>query len=284
LPREDLLLTDIERRVALRELVGFADLGEEALASAASLSRRVQYSPRTKLAWPDQPRTHVQLLLSGDMHVVRKGRLWPHRREHRLLDLFWLARDTEPLEIRTEGGADVLELPLDALEELLEEHFSIWLATARKLALLWPSSGDLMHLHATGRDSTLRGRLSTLGDALPVARAYVDALLRVEEDATEVRFATGETIWRPGDPADHLLVLLDGSVRGAGEKGAIGWRDVLARQPRAATLEATRPTLALRVSEESFLDVLEDYHALARDLLAIMAASLIGGLESKMSG
>jgi len=281
LPREDLLLTDIERRVALREIVGFAELGEEALASVASLSRRVQYSPSKSLAWPEEPRTSMRLLLSGDMHVVRKGRVWPYRREHRLLDPFWLARDTEPLEIRTDGGADVLEFPFDALEELLEEHFSIVLATARKLALLWPSSGELMHLHATGRNATLRGRLGAVAEALPVARGYVDALLRIEEEASEARFATGETIWRPGDPADHLLVLLDGSVRGAGERGAIGWRDVLAKQPRAAKLEATRPTLALRVSEESFLDVLEDYHALARDLLAMLAEALIGELEAK---
>jgi hypothetical protein len=35
------------------------------------------------------------------------------------------------------------------------------------------------------------------------------------------------------------------------------------------------------VRSASFLDVLEDYHALARDLLAMLAASLIGELEKR---
>ncbi len=280
----DLLLTDIERRIALREIVGFETLGAEALAAIANLSRRRAFAAGATVVRADEPRTTMPLLLGGDLHVVRAGRIWPSPRERRVMDLFWLARDSIPLEAQTLGGADILEFPLEGLEELLEEHFSIWLATTRTLAsrllLDGGSPNGLSDIHGDRGQPTLSGRIGAIADALPFARGYVDALLQLDEEAEEVRFGAGATVWQPGDPATSLLVLLDGALRGASEEvAAIGGLEVIANQPRATRLEALRPVVALRISEESLLDVLEDHHALARDLLALLAASVIRRIE-----
>ncbi len=284
-----LVLTDIERRVALREIVGFETLSVEAVAAVASLSRRESFPPGATLVRADQTRSSAQLLLHGDLQLWRDGRRWSHPLERSVMDLFWLARDSQPLEVKTAGGADVLQVPFAGLEDLLEEHFSLYLATAQMLAssLLAAkrAASEPVDIRADHRHATLSGRLEAIGDSLPFALPYVDALLQLETDADQLRFDAGKIIWRPGDAADSLLVLLDGALRGSrGEGSAIGGLELVAQHPRVTQLETARPSMVLRISQESLLDLLEDHDALARDMLARLAAALVRHLDSERSG
>jgi CRP-like cAMP-binding protein len=281
----DLVLSDVERRVGLREFIGFEDLTEETLAAVASLGRRRQLAPGALLSRAGEPRAAIPLLLAGDLHAVRGGRSWPYLREPRVLDLFWLARDREPLELVTDGGADLLELPFEAAEDLLQEHFPIWLATVRQLAAALAAKAsrpaELGELRADRRDQTLSARIAAIAEALPFARGHVDALLQLEEEAEPVRLAAGDPLWQPGEAADALVVLLDGGLRGPVDETALGVRDLFACRPRAAELRASRPTVALKIGKENLLDVLEDHHALARDLMAMLAAAVVRAFEGE---
>ncbi|HEX4460584.1 MAG TPA: hypothetical protein VIA18_21545, partial [Polyangia bacterium] len=60
----------------------------------------------------------------------------------------------------------------------------------------------------------------------------------------------------------------------------LGGLELLAGRTRTTQLEATQPLTALRLAEETLLDLLEDHHALARDLTAMLAAAVIPLLES----
>jgi hypothetical protein len=280
--RQDLLLSDVDRLVALREFVGFEALSDEALIAIAGLSARRELAAGTTILRPGEERTSMLLLLAGDLHFARMGRVWPYPGDRRVLDIFWLARDTMPLEVRTTDGALVLEFPLAGLDEILEEHFPVWLASAQMLAS-WllnarpPSRERRRERRASGDPRALSERIAALGEALPFARGYVDALMQLDEEAVEVRYDAGEVLWRPGDAAHSLVVPLDGELRGvaAEEPCGIGGLEVLAHRFREAPLEVTRPLVALRIEREALLDLVEDHHDLARDLLATVAASVV---------
>jgi hypothetical protein len=289
MPRDqkDLLLTDVERRLLLRDLAGFAALSDEALAAVASLGRRRELAPGTTIVHAGGMRASALMLLAGDLQLVRMGRSWPYPSERRVLDVLWLARDSMPLEVTTRDGALVLEFPRDGLEEVLEEHFSIWLASARTLAG-WllpaspPADAPVINRRRHRGHGPLTERLEALQQALPFARGYVDALLQLAEEATEVHYDAGTVLWRPGDPARDILVPIDGELRGAlaDDPCGLGSLELLAERPRVTRVETLKPLVALRLGREMLLDLFEDHHALARDLLAVLAAAVVQSLDA----
>jgi hypothetical protein len=284
----DLLLSDVERRVALREIVGFETLSDEALAAIARLSHRRELPPGSTTSLRRGERRTSVCLLDGDLEMLRMGRSCPFGHDRRLLDVYWLARDSMPLEVRTVGGAVILEFPLEGLEEVLEDHFPVWVASTQSLAA-WalnarpPSSEQTVERHANGDPSRLTERIAALQEALPFARGYVDALMQLDEEAVEVRYEAGDVVWRPGDDADSILVPLDGAVQGvaADEPCGVGSLEVFANRARSAPLEVVRPLSALRIGRESLFDLVEDHHELARDLLAMIAASVVQSIAAE---
>jgi hypothetical protein len=274
----NLLLSDVDKRAPLRDIIGFAALGDEALTAIAAAATRRQYEAGTTILRADEPRTVMHLLVDGDLDFVRMGRTWPHP-DRRVLDVFWLARDTMPLAIETRGGATVLELPLDGLDEILEDHFDLWLATAQAMAtwLLAVRGKERLELaRHDGDASVLSQRIGALQDALPFARGFVDALMQLDEEAIIVRVDAGKVLWRPGDPADYFFVPVAGELHGvADEPFGIGGLELLANRSRVTRVEVTQPLTALRIGREALLDLMEDHHELARDLLAAVAAAVV---------
>jgi hypothetical protein len=283
----DLVLSDVERRVALREIVGFETLSDEALGAIARLSRRRELpAGSTTILHPGERRTSMRLL-SGDLQLLRMGRACPFAHDRRVLDVYWLARDSMPLEVKTVGGAVVLEFPIDGLEEVLEEHFSVWAASTQTLASWFlnarpPSPEQTLERRANGDPRRLTERVAALQEALPFGRGYIEALMQLDEEAVEVRYDAGDVVWRPGEEADSVLVPLEGAVRGvaADEPCGIGSLEVLANRARSTPLEVVRPLTALRIGRESLFDLIEDHHELARDLLAMIAASVVQSIEA----
>jgi CRP-like cAMP-binding protein len=283
MPAEDLLLSDVERRVALGALPAFRTLSEDALGAIARLSRRRDLAPGSKVVVSPGV---VVTLMSGDLRVLRMGRTSRVSDDSPVLGIYALARDSMPLELQTDGGAAVLEFPVERLDEVLEEHFPVWLSIAqavssRLLNLAPPSPLQTAERRAESEVTRLTERITALQEAMPFARGYVDALLQLDEEAMTARYEAGEVIWRPGGVADSVLVVLDGAVRGnaADEPSGIGSLELFANRPRATTLEAVEPTTVLRIGKELLYDLVEDHHELARDLLAMIAASIVQLME-----
>jgi CRP-like cAMP-binding protein len=285
----DLVLTDSERRLALRGIVGFDRLAAEELAAIAQHARLRRFAAGATLERTGEERATVHVLVSGALAIERGGRAWPTPFAPPVLDLFWLARDSMPLTITTPEGALTLELPTDELEEVLDEHFSIWLATVRALAS-WllelrerapASRGVRRHAGKSRRMPAFTERLSILGDGLALAGGHLETLARLAESAGEIHVAAGRALWTAGDAARSIVVPIEGALAGApdDEPGALGMLEILAERPRASTVEVVEPLVALAVDRESFLDVLEDHHEHARDVLALLAAAIIRRLE-----
>jgi CRP-like cAMP-binding protein len=283
MPAEDLLLSDVERRVALRAIPALRTLSDDALGALARLSRRRELAASSTSVV--SPGVAVSIL-SGDVRVLRMGRTSQVSHDSPVLGMYALARDSMPLELYSEHGAVVLEFPVERLDELLEEHFPMWLSIAQAIASWRLNLAPASPLQTADRRAEsvvtrLTERIGALQEAMPFASGYVDALMQLDEEATTVRYEAGEVIWRPGDSADSVLVVLDGAVRGvaADEPSGIGSLELFANRLRATALEAVEPTTALRIGKELLYDLVEDHHELARDLLAMIAASIVQLME-----
>lgn len=207
----------------------------------------------------------------------------------------WLADASFDGVVRARSAGWALQIPAASLSAALEDEFSLYLAiasaTAREIIATQartahmpvstirpePFEGDFPPLSLTDRVLFLR-------DTLPFARDHVGALVQLARHATELRCKDGFELWREGSAADNALFILRGGVHarmsghGAftlGPGTALGGLDVLARSPRWFTATAAGPLLALVLPVERFIDVLEDRHPLARDVLRALARLLL---------
>jgi hypothetical protein len=200
----------------------------------------------------------------------------------------------EPMRARAAGT--VMTIETARLTAAMEDEFSLYLAIA----------GALAHAILAARPITLAIGVEVTGDAvaeaaprngfdlfervrlvramLPFARRHVGALLQLARHTVELRAEPGQVLWREGDAADGALFLVRGTVEAnvpaeedavLGPGCVLGGFDALARVPRWFTARAREPLLALNLPVERFLDVLEDQHELARDLLRDLARGLM---------
>ena len=200
---------------------------------------------------------------------------------------FWLARDTTPMSLRARGRTLTLELSYGELEEILADHFSVWLDTAAAYASALLDSdgaaarhgGNVIQLatRASASRRSFGARLLALRAALPFGGDNLESLAQLADAAGERSVAAGATLWRAGDRADELVVPLEGALGGVAvdRGGPPGWLAVLAARPHRTTVTATTAARLLRIDREDLLDVLEDHHDFARDCLAGLAAALI---------
>jgi CRP-like cAMP-binding protein len=287
-PPSELVLTDSERRLALRRMAGFDRLGSEELAAIAKRTRRHELAPEELLVSPEQPRTSAHLLVSGELELRRGERAWTWTPAHPL-DLFWLARDTAPLEARAKSGVVTLALDFDELEELLADHFPLWLGTTGDVARalldlgprLPPNPARVARVRAPLTTDRFSARLVALRAGLAFAGGAIEALAQLADAAVEVVFPRDATLWHEGDAASRLIVPVEGALRGLSddEVGALGSLELLAERPHRATIVAVTEVRALSIEGEDLLDVLEDHQDLARDCVALLAGTLIRRLE-----
>jgi CRP-like cAMP-binding protein len=97
----------------------------------------------------------------------------------------------------------------------------------------------------------------------------------------ECRFETGEIILRQGDPGQACYVLRSGAAEvihegsavapaGIGPGSLFGEGALLTDAPRAATVKAKSPSVALEIAREDFLGALTDDHELATRTIELL--------------
>lgn len=138
--------------------------------------------------------------------------------------------------------------------------------------------GDTVELRRPSRYLTR----SALFSGLPP-----DILDAFDEDATWVRLACGEVLFRQGDAPDGLYVVIQGGVdvltssggphrlvEELGVGAVVGEMAIITDAPRSATLRARRDTRLVRVSRDGFLRVLNAYPRLGIELARLLANRL----------
>jgi CRP-like cAMP-binding protein len=116
------------------------------------------------------------------------------------------------------------------------------------------------------------------------ADATTDALSRLAAAAREVELASGDTLYRNGEDASALFIILDGAVcielDGAPPRLAevgewVGATALITGGPHPGTATAATATRLLRVERTDFEELLDEDGELARAVLAGILRSLM---------
>jgi len=215
-----------------------------------------------------------------------------------------LARWEDGLDAVTEGDTTTLEIGIEHLQDVFEDHFSILLHEIRTIAsrtkaflVALPDGATLGRMDvpriATSDEPELIGRLLLMRDAAAFKRASMDAMFELARNARVQRFERGDVLWRRGDASGFNLFVMSGGVRCERADGTIlhagigtplGNLESLAGEPRWFDAEVTEPLLGVRNDTTVVLDILEDHFETALGFVAAMAENLIRRTRAAAAG
>ena len=274
----------LRRILELRQfpLLATGDLDE--LASLADNLVERTFPAGTLLASAGSRIDALHLILDGSIETRPRGQAWGPRQVFGALEVF----ADRPMLGSAVAGTEVHTLQLSAgnIGEVLEDNFSILLATLRELATrLLAASHPHPHGAIVGtRDPLgLVERLILLRTQVPFAAARLQALATLAHASDEVSWPAGTTVARSGEPATCGLVIIDGTVqarrggscRELGPGAPLGHLESIAGLHHTATVEATSDVRVLRSPVSAILDVLEDHADVGLAMIGTFAAALI---------
>jgi len=118
------------------------------------------------------------------------------------------------------------------------------------------------------------------------SHAAIEELGRIATLMQEVRFETGETIYREGNPIDAVYVILrgrvavqssEGVVREAGEHDVVGALASLDLGVALRTVTALEPVHALKLAVQDFQDLLASDFNLVKAVFRVVAQHIRTG-------
>lgn len=287
-----------ERIMRLRGVPVLRGVSTTDLAQLAQTMRERSLERGDVLMREDEPPRSFFLLTSGAVTMRRKGKhLGTVRAPGGVGFLSVLARTAGATESIAESYAEGYEIRADAIEEMFEDHFSVFLGTLRWVAeRLIAENQDappppyvapsVPFDHLIGdRELGIVERIFVLRRSRAMANANVNSIARVARRMQEVRVPAGTALWRPGERADHSLFVVKGmldlrwkdgaSVQPIGPGYVVGGAESLIGHPRWNELVAVEPVVALRGSRESMIDMFEDDHDVAMRFLEMLASFLM---------
>jgi CRP-like cAMP-binding protein len=195
------------------------------------------------------------------------------------------------VDARADLDTMALEIPATTLLSILADHPVMTLDTIQALGrilvttpswLLSTTERSALAPEVVGpRGFDLVNRIRQLQANDVFAHARVDSLAEIASQYTEFHALEGTMLWREGDPADWLLVLLDGRIDSRTGSGlhvswtagmVVGAFDALAAAPRWHDAMAATAVTGFRLSTERLYDALEDDFVMAADLLSALAS------------
>jgi CRP-like cAMP-binding protein len=189
--------------------------------------------------------------------------------------------DTLALEIDADAILDVLEDRLPILQHMLREVSRQALSLLQKNKLdpskVFPMPAGAMPGSA---QLDLVDRLLLLRRMPVFDRTSITALAELARTMAQVRFEAGTTLWHEGEPAAHLVMVCDGSVRAtvpggieftAGPGFPLGALEALGQRSRWYDAVAATPVVGLYGQTDVLFDLFEDNFDMAMDYLAVIS-------------
>ena len=114
------------------------------------------------------------------------------------------------------------------------------------------------------------------------SKATVEELFLLAAISSEIQLKAGDTIFREGEIADAIYIVIDGKVELSGSSfkemlgpyGAVGLYAVLADEPRYATARILENTFALKIGSEDFYDLLSHNGEIVQSLFKLLTERL----------
>jgi len=110
-----------------------------------------------------------------------------------------------------------------------------------------------------------------------------DDLARIAAVTEHVEVAPGTVLYREGEAADAMYLVLEGRVRftrdgrevlSAGPRDLFGTWALFDDEPRVVTAKAVESTRLLKLNEDDFIDLLDDYVDITRSILKTLVKRL----------
>lgn len=116
------------------------------------------------------------------------------------------------------------------------------------------------------------------------SRATVEELFLLAAISREIQLKAGEEIFREGEIADALYIIVEGKVELAGSsfKDLLGPHDpvglyaVLADEPRYASARVLEDTFAFKIEAQDFYDLLSHNTEIVQSLFKLLTSRLAG--------
>jgi len=279
----DVAATAVEQLLALKLVAPFSSLPPDDLALLIDRAKPRVLDEGDVLVEEGVPLDAIHLLLSGSLVEERNGQPWATRTPYELVGgVDALARSGERLVVRATQPTETLELDRTTLLDVCLDRFGILATVASGVAAmaiaarrrLGPAAGYDRAPDATSAPLAPAGTLDVaaiveqLHAVAPLGGTPIHTLVHAASEGTALTFEPGHVLWRAGDPADHVVLVLAGRVDcvaadetqrfslGAGE--AVGLLDALALVPRWYGATAAARVVGLRLPIATLLDLLED--------------------------
>lgn len=298
------LVSPLDRALFLKAQPYFAGLPSSVLTVLASYSEEQFYPAGSSIRSENATIDRAIFLGSGEVRVGRpdasrgSGMRVQAPGAIGLAHSFAHAKRVPP--VRAMSDTLCLEIGVDDLSQILEDHFSLLLQMTRTSA------------------EQVRGNTVALGSARPKERGFskedrqetpvrLDLVQRLARAKRAPLFREtnltvlgelfrsdqpdliqpGEALWKPGDPIDRMAFVLDGGFRTDGTLGdclapagaTLGAWEIALESTRAEGWIATQPSRVLSISRELFIDLLEDHFEFAETYLRRVNRQILRGWD-----
>jgi CRP-like cAMP-binding protein len=296
----------VERILQLKQLPVIGTLPSADLALVAERMRERFFKKGEWLLREGEPARAFYAVLDGNLHVSRQGNTIGHTRGGGVVGGFAIiGRDDRGLSVRAEADTLALEVEADAVFDILEDNFGIMHHVLRDIArqlinIIARQPNPWAHIPinpdpgtARPRELDLVERIFFMRTSSPFKRASINALAELSRGMTEVRAEPGTTLWKTGDPASFVSLIVSGEVtcttpggvaQQLGPGTPLGSIEATAEVPRWYTAVTRTQVTALNGPIAGLIDVFEDNFGMAMDYTALMARWLMDTFESLQYG
>ncbi len=293
-----------ERILRLRTMPILVGLPSADLAALAQTMRSHTFMKGETILAEGEPPRAMYLVRSGVATMRRHGkRIGTIRGPGGVGFMSALARTAGGTLTVADTRVEAYEVPVDALEEIFEDHFPVLLRTIRLVAdRLVNEMKDqdpppyvaekVPYDHLIGdRELGIVERIFLLRRARAFAAANVNSLATLARGMEEVRLPAGTVLWSPGAPSRESYMIVKGMARLTWDDGkrvqilgpgyVVGGSETIVGLPRWNEFVADEPLVMLKGSEQGLLDIFEDDHELGLRFLSMLATYLLALQDKK---
>jgi CRP-like cAMP-binding protein len=285
------------RLVALRAVPGWADLPAADLALLASIAAPRRVDAGQTLVREGDSLGSIFVVVDGELAIHRDGGVAGRAVAHDIIGATaGLATDAASWSCVASRASVLLELPIEELEDVLEDRFSIllrWIeeTAQRSIALRRGLGSTAGFASTTSLDATsevpelaLIERVWALRQNELLRTGRIDGLTSLARGAREIRLPEGGLLWTTGERADFIALVVSGTLRAATSDGhrfafarndLVGELETVSERPRWFDAVAERPTVLLALDRDRMLDIWEDHPDVGIEFLRGLSTALL---------